>query len=76
MNLKTTLLGIIISLSFIFSTQAQEKARIGGFLAYGTEIENLGIGVNAEFPIIENLTILPSLIYYLPKKARCKNKLV
>ncbi|GGD92956.1 hypothetical protein GCM10011412_33630 [Maribacter cobaltidurans] len=37
-------------------------------LAYGTEVENIGIGVNAEFPIIEKLTVSPSFIYYLPKK--------
>ena len=57
-----------VSLGFAFSAQAQENTRIGGFLAYGTEIENIGIGANAEFPLIENLTISPSLIYYLPKK--------
>jgi len=67
MNLKSTVLGIAISVAFAFSTQAQEETRIGGFLAYGTEIENIGIGANAEFPIIENLTISPSFIYYLPK---------
>mgnify|MGYP006195277267 CR=1 FL=1 len=67
MNLKSTVLGIAISVAFAFSTQAQEETRIGGFLAYGTEIENIGIGANAEFPIIENLAISPSFIYYLPK---------
>lgn len=68
MNLKSTFLGVIVSLGFAFSAQAQENTRIGGFLAYGTEIENIGIGANAEFPIMENLTISPSFIYYLPKK--------
>lgn len=68
MSLKSTLFGILISLGFVFSAQAQEETRIGAFLAYGTEIENIGIGANAEFPIIENLTISPSLIYYLPKE--------
>ena len=68
MNLKSTFLGVIVSLGFAFSTQAQENTRIGGFLAYGTEIENIGIGANAEFPIMENLTISPSFIYYLPKE--------
>ena len=67
MNLKSTVLGIAISVAFVFSTQAQEETRIGGFLAYGTEIESIGIGANAEFPIIENLTIAPSLIYYFPR---------
>jgi outer membrane immunogenic protein len=57
-------LGLFFTIQFAYS---QEETRIGGFLAYGTEIENLGIGVNAEFPIIENLTISPSIIYYFPK---------
>lgn len=68
MNLKSTFFGILISLGFLFTAQAQENTRIGAFLAYGTEIENIGIGANAEFPIMENLTIAPSLIYYLPKE--------
>lgn len=48
--------------------QAQEDTRIGGFLAYGTEVESLGIGANAEFPIATNLVISPSLIYYFPRE--------
>lgn len=40
---------------------------LGALLAYGSEIENLGIGVNAEFVITEDLRISPSFIYYLPK---------
>lgn len=68
MNLKSTVIGVLISLGFGLTTQAQEETRIGGFLAYGTEIENIGIGVNAEFPIIENMTVSPSLIYYFPKE--------
>ncbi|EAR17097.1 hypothetical protein [Robiginitalea biformata] len=47
---------------------AQEDTRIGGFLAYGTEVESLGIGANAEFPIATNLVISPSLIYYFPRE--------
>lgn len=46
---------------------AQDETRIGALLAYGTEVENLGIGANAEFPIMDKLTISPSFIYYLPK---------
>lgn len=48
------------------SSTGSENLSIGGLLAYGTEIENLGIGVNAEFGITENLRISPSFIYYLP----------
>ncbi|MBB4119836.1 outer membrane protein X [Mesonia hippocampi] len=68
MNLKLTFCGVLLSLGVAFSAQAQEKTRIGAFFAYGTEIENIGIGANAEFPIMENLTISPSLIYYFPKE--------
>lgn len=49
------------------TSKGNEGFSIGGLLAYGTEIENLGIGVNAEFTITENLRISPSFIYYLPK---------
>lgn len=69
MNLKSTFFGILlVSLAFVFSAQAQENTRIGAMLAYGTEIESIGIGANAEFPIIENMTISPSFIYYFPKE--------
>lgn len=61
----------ITTLCFVCFTSlvstAQEDTRIGGFLAYGSEIKSVGFGANAEFPIIENLTIAPSFIYYLPK---------
>ncbi len=61
---------IIATLSIIvlsvFSITAQEDTRIGGFVAYGSEIKSIGLGANAEFPIIENLTIAPSFIYYFP----------
>ncbi|MGO3238429.1 MAG: outer membrane protein [Psychroflexus halocasei] len=69
-------LSIITSLSLFFfsfismsTAQAQEiDTRIGGMLAYGTEIENIGIGANAEFGVMEKLSISPSFIYYLPKE--------
>ena len=66
---------LIATLSLLFiglfsnNVQAQEiETRIGGMLAYGTEIENIGIGANAEFGIIENLSISPSFIYYFSKE--------
>jgi outer membrane protein X len=65
----------IASLSLMFlglfskNVQAQEiETRIGGMLAYGSEIENIGIGVNAEFGITDKLSISPSFIYYFPKE--------
>ncbi len=67
-QMKKTVVSMIFILGIFCTTQAQEDTRIGAFLAYGSEIENLGIGANAEFPIVENLTISPSIIYYLPKE--------
>lgn len=52
----------------LFVSSAQVETRIGGMLAYGTEIENPGMGVNAEFGILEKLSVSPSFIYYLPKE--------
>lgn len=65
LNLILKLVSVYIL--FTFSAYSQTETKIGGFLAYGTEIENIGIGANAEFPIMENLTISPAFIYYLPK---------
>lgn len=46
---------------------AQEENKIGVLAAYGSEIESLGLGANAEFPVLENLAIAPSIIYYFPR---------
>lgn len=62
---------VLLLLSCVLMFQwanAQEDTRVGAFLAYGTEVESLGIGANAEFPIATNLTISPSLIYYFPRE--------
>lgn len=52
----------------IFLSTAQTDTRLGVLIAYGSDIENVGLGVNAEFPVMENLTISPSFIYYFPKE--------
>lgn len=59
---------LLFVMGCFFSLQAQDQKRVGALLAYGSEIESLGIGLNAEFPAMENLTIAPSIIYYLPQK--------
>lgn len=46
---------------------AQDSKRIGGQLIYGTDINSLGIGAIAEFPIAERMVISPSFSYYFPK---------
>ncbi|WP_225037052.1 outer membrane beta-barrel protein [Winogradskyella sp. SM1960] len=68
--MKKTHLLVTVSLIYLSSSivlSAQSETKIGAFFAYGTEIENIGIGANAEFPIADKLTISPSFIYYLPK---------
>lgn len=69
MTSNTKLFGLITAILLVLpsAVKAQEDTTLGAFLAYGTEIENIGIGANAEFPIMESLTISPSFIYYLPK---------
>ncbi|SDI08527.1 outer membrane protein [Winogradskyella thalassocola] len=57
----------LFSITFSIGAFAQTETKIGALIGYGTEIENIGIGANAEFPIMEKLTISPSFIYYLPK---------
>lgn len=60
---------LVVALFVCSCAWAQDEKKIGGFLAYGTEIESLGIGINAEFPIasVSQLSIAPSFIFYFPK---------
>lgn len=67
MKPKLIFTAALFFLGNLFAGSAQTDTRLGAMVAYGTEIENIGIGVNAEFPILENLTIAPGFIYYLPK---------
>lgn len=46
---------------------AQDSNRIGAQLIYGTEINTLGIGAIAEFPVAERMAISPSFSFYFPK---------
>ncbi len=64
---KKIFMAAMLAFSGIFLASAQTETRIGGMLAYGTEIENIGIGVNAEFGITEKISISPGFIFYLPK---------
>ena len=68
MKKKTTLLITVLALTFTFAVQnAIAQTRIGGFLAYGTEIETLGLGAVGEFFVNENIAIAPGLLYFFPK---------
>jgi len=47
----------------VFSAQAQTK--VGGGLAYGTEIETIGFDVRATFGISENILVAPDITFFL-----------
>lgn len=66
--MKTKLLfSTLLLIGGSFMAAAQSETRLGAMLAYGTEIESIGIGVNAEIPVMENMTIAPGFIFYFPK---------
>lgn len=67
MKIKLLFITALLLIGNCLVTTAQTETRLGAMVAYGTEIENVGIGINAEFPVMENLTISPALIYFLPK---------
>jgi len=41
--------------------------RLGGQLAFGTEIESLGIGANFDYAITDVILLAPSLVYFFGK---------
>ena len=41
--------------------------KIGVMLGYGTEVEELGLGINGEFSINEKVSISPSFVYWFPE---------
>jgi outer membrane immunogenic protein len=41
--------------------------KIGVMLGYGTEVEELGIGINGEFNINDKVSISPSFVYWFPE---------
>ncbi len=50
---------------FIQNTNAQTT--VGGGIAYGTEIENMGIDLTGQYFVKDNIAIEGSFTYYLPK---------
>lgn len=67
MKKNLTVLSLLL-LAFFGTASAQEHTRIGGQLIYGSNINTVGIGVVAEFPIATNMVISPGFSYYFPKK--------
>jgi outer membrane immunogenic protein len=55
--------------AFVLSAgSAVAQTKVGAFLGYGTEVEQLGIGGIAEFALNDRWAISPSLLFYFPEK--------
>ena len=61
-------LGVVLAFMVCMMAAVDSSAqKIGVMLGYGTEVEELGIGVNGEFNINDKVSISPSFIYWFPK---------
>ena len=60
----TTLVAILV---LVLSDKTKAQTRIGGGIAYGTEIESVGIVLNSEFFVTDEISIAPDFIYFFPK---------
>jgi outer membrane immunogenic protein len=61
-----------VALAFIICMMAtvdSSAQKIGVMLGYGTEVEDLGIGVNGEFNINDKVSISPSFVYWFVENA-------
>lgn len=65
--MKYILTTIFIVLTMGMGVKAQTN-NIGAGLAYGSEIDRVGLGINAEFMIMPKLSIAPSFNYFLTEK--------
>ncbi len=67
MKTKKLILSICL-LALTFLTQkTNAQTTVGGGIAYGTEIENMGINLTGQYFIKDNLAIAASFTYYFPK---------
>jgi outer membrane protein X len=59
---KQTFLAVFVMCLLAIGASAQTK--IGGFIGYGSEVEELGLGINGEFGINDKLAISPSFMFW------------
>ena len=60
---------ILFASQVIFgSEESNAQTTLGGGLAYGTEIESIGIHATGQYFINDNLAITPSILYYFPRE--------
>lgn len=59
-------LAFIVCMIASFDSSAQ---KVGVMLGYGTEVEQLGLGVNGEFNVNSKVSIAPSFVYWFVDNA-------
>ena len=64
---KLTIVFALFLLAGVGQVFAQDTNRVGGQLIYGTDINTVGLGAIAEFPIADKMVISPSFSFYFPK---------
>ncbi|MDN5216863.1 hypothetical protein QQ020_32630 [Fulvivirgaceae bacterium BMA12] len=65
---KSAFLTITFVAIFVFAQIRESKAQIklGGGLAFGTDIETLGISARGLIPVTDVIDVVPNLIYFFP----------
>jgi outer membrane immunogenic protein len=62
-------LGVLVAFIVCMGAAVDSSAqKIGVMLGYGTEVEQLGLGVNGEFNINSKVSISPSFVYWFPNE--------
>lgn len=60
-------LGVVVVFIICMGAAVDSSAqKIGVMLGYGTEVEQLGLGINGEFNINSKVSISPSFVYWFP----------
>ncbi len=59
---------LTVAVVFFIALAGQAQTRLGAGLAYGSDVDDLGLGINAEFFVKNNISISPGLIFYFEDK--------
>lgn len=63
----TTVIAIIVLISFSSGKTSAQDFSVGGGLYYATSLNNIGISLNGNYEINKQIQIAPSFIYFLAK---------
>lgn len=69
MNNTSKFLSICLFALMFFVQKANSQTTVGASLAYGSEIETVGININGQYFITNTIAIAPAFTYYFPSTA-------